>query len=60
MTITGTNLTGATAVTFGGTAATSVVVVNSATSITASAPASGRQRGRARDHPGWHQRQHRG
>ncbi len=38
VTITGTNLTGATSVTFGGTAATSFVV-NSATSITAVTPA---------------------
>ena len=38
MTITGTNLTGATAVSFGGTAATSVVVVN-ATTITCNSPA---------------------
>ena len=38
VTITGTNFTGATAVTFGGTAATSVVVVN-ATTITAITPA---------------------
>ena len=38
MTITGTNFTGATAVTFGGTAATGVTVVN-ATTITAVTPA---------------------
>jgi hypothetical protein len=38
VTITGTNLTGATAVTFGGTAATSFTV-NSATKVTATAPA---------------------
>jgi len=38
VTVTGTNLTGATAVTIGGVAATSVVVVNS-TTITATTPA---------------------
>ena len=53
VTITGTNFTGATAVTFGATAATSFTV-NSATSITAIAPAGSRHRRRHRDHPGRH------
>ena len=56
VTITGTNFTGATAVKFGTTAATTFTV-NSATSITATAPAGvGGHRGRDGHRPGGHER----
>ena len=56
MTITGTDLTGATAVNFGANAATGVTVVN-ATTITATAPAgtAGEHGRRHGDHAGGHQ-----
>ena len=59
MTITGTNFTGATAVKFGVTAATSFTV-NSATLITATSPAGSGRRGRRHRHDaGRHQRHRR-
>ena len=59
VTITGTNLTGATAVNFGGVAGTGVVV-NSATSVTAVAPrGGGRRRRRHGGDPGRHLRHQR-
>ena len=58
MTITGTNLTGATTVKFGASAATSFTV-NSSTQITAAAPAGTGHRRRDGDDAGGHQRDQR-